>query len=110
MQVPAPSIPVSAPVAPPVALHEAIPEVPQKVLQSIHRHTIIAVRVLVEQDGSVFAALEDRTGASKQLQRFAIEAAKEWTFPPTDTPSRRLMQIRFDFSSDGTTASASPLD
>jgi hypothetical protein len=68
------------------------------------------VRVIVEQDGSVFAALEDRTSASKHLQRLAIEAAKQWTFPPTDTPSRRLMQIQFDFSRDGTTASARALD
>jgi hypothetical protein len=87
-----------------------IPDVPQSALQSIHGPISIGVRVIVEQDGSVFAALEDRTGASKHLQRLAIEAAKEWTFPPVNTPSRRLMQIRFDFGPDGTTASARALD
>jgi serine/threonine-protein kinase len=110
MQVPAPSISEAAPAVPPVALHEAMPDVPQNVLQSIHGHVVIGVRVIVEQDGSVFAALEDRTSASKHLQRLAIEAAKEWMFPPSDTASRRLMQIRFDIARDGTTASASPLD
>jgi hypothetical protein len=108
VQLPAP--PASAPPVPPVALHEAIPDVPQSVLQSIHGHINIGVRVVVEQDGSVFAALEDRTSASKYLQRLAIQAAKEWTFPPADTPIRRLMQIRFDFTREGTTASALSLD
>jgi len=58
----------------------------------------------------VFAALKVRTSASKHLQRLAIGAIKEWTFPPADAPSRRLMQIRFDFSRDGTTASALALN
>jgi len=109
-EVPVPAISVSASAASPVALHEVIPDVPQSVLQSIHDHINIGVRVIVERDGSVFAALEDRTGASKHLQRLAIEAAKEWMFPPADAPSRRLMQIRFDFARDGTTASARALD
>jgi hypothetical protein len=96
--------------APSVALHEVIPDVPQRVLQSIQGHINIGVRVIVEPDGSVFAALEDQTGVSKYLRRLAIEAAKEWTFPPADTPSRRLMQIRFDFGREGATASARSLD
>jgi hypothetical protein len=103
-------VPAAAPAEPPPAVHEVIPDVPQSVLQSIHGHIKIAVRVIVEQDGSVFAALEDRTNANRQLQRLAIEAAKNWTFPPADTPTRRLMQIRFDFSHDGTTAGAVSLD
>jgi hypothetical protein len=109
-EVQAPAPPASAPAIPPTALHEAIPDVPQSVLRSIHGHINIGVRVIVEQDGSVFAALADRTSASKYLQRLAIDAAKEWTFPPVDTPIRRLMQIRFDFGRDGTTASARALD
>jgi hypothetical protein len=93
-----------------VALHEAIPEVPQSVLQSIRGRVSVSVRVMVEPDGSVFAALEDRSNANKRLQRLAIDAAKEWIFPPVDAQGRRLMQIRFDFGSDGTTASAHALD
>jgi hypothetical protein len=110
VQVPAPAVSASAPAVPPTALHQVIPDVPQSVLQSIHGHISIGVRVIVDQDGSVFAALEDRTSASKYLQRLAIEAAKEWTFPPADTTSRRLIQIRFDFGPDGTKASARSLD
>jgi hypothetical protein len=110
VQVPAAPSSASAPAVPPTALHQVIPDVPQSVLQSIHGHISIGVRVIVEQDGSVFAALEDRTSASKHLQRLAIEAAKEWTFPPADTPSQRLIQIRFEFGADGTTANAHALD
>lgn len=107
-----PTAPVAPaePVVPPVALHESIPEVPPSVLQSITGHVNVGIRVIVEPDGSVFAALEDRTGASKRLQRLAIDAAKEWTFPPVETGSRRLMQIQFDFARDGVTASAHAID
>jgi hypothetical protein len=111
----APALPASAslpsgPADPSVAVHEAIPDVPHDILQSIRGRVSIGVRVIVEQDGSVFAALEDRNRANKNLQRLAIEAAKEWTFRSVDTPSRRLIQIRFDFSPEGTTASAVSLD
>jgi len=64
------------------------------------------VRVIVDQNGSVFAADTDRTGPSGYFQRVAIEAAKKWTFPPVDTPPRRMMQVRFDFTRDGTTGRA----
>jgi hypothetical protein len=61
---------------------------------------------MVDPDGSVFAAVTDRTGPSNYFQRVAIEAAKKWRFPPVDTPARRMMQVRFDFTRDGTTGRA----
>jgi TonB family protein len=90
----------------PSALHEVIPDVPQSARRTIRGHVDVWVRIIVEPDGSVFAAVADRPGPSSYFQRLATEAAKEWTFPPADTPSRRLMQIRYDFSRDGTTARA----
>jgi len=92
------------------ALHEVIPEVPHSVHRTIRGHIKVWVRVTVDQKGSVYAATLDRTGSSRYFQRLAIEAAKKWTFPPIDTPSRRLMQVRFDFSRDGTTGHAVTLD
>jgi serine/threonine-protein kinase len=92
------------------ALHEVIPDVPQSARRTIHGHFEVWVRVIVEQDGSVFAAIADRPGPSGYFQRLATEAAKKWTFPPVNTSSRRVMQIRFDFSPEGTTARAVPLD
>jgi serine/threonine protein kinase len=90
----------------PSALHEVIPEVPQSARRTISGHIKVWVRVIVDQDGSVFAATADRIGASRYFQGQAIEAAKKWTFPPTDAQSQRVMQIRFDFSPDGTTGRA----
>ena len=92
------------------ALHEVIPDVPQSARRTIHGHVEVWVRVIVDQDGSVFAAVADRPGPSSYFQRLAIEAAKKWTFPPVDTASRRLMQVRFDFGRDGTTGRAVTLD
>jgi outer membrane biosynthesis protein TonB len=94
----------------PAALHEVFPEVPWRARRTIRGHINIWVRLIVDQDGSVLAASEDRTGPSRYFQRLAIEAAKKWTFPPVDAPSRRLMQVRFDFTRDGTTGRAVALD
>lgn len=88
------------------ALHEVMPDVPRSARLTIRGHIKVWVRVIVDQDGSVFAAVADRAGPSRYFERLAIEAAKKWTFPPVDTPSRRLMQVRFDFSRDRTTGRA----
>ncbi|HTX23537.1 MAG TPA: protein kinase [Steroidobacteraceae bacterium] len=93
----------------PSALHQVIPDVPLSARRTIHGHIKVWVRVIVGQDGSVFAAVADRAGPSRYFQRLAVEAAKQWTFPRTDTTSRRLMQVRFDFSREGTTGRAVPL-
>ncbi len=90
-------------------LHQVIPDVPWSARRTIHGHIKVWVRVIVSQDGSVFAALVDRAGPSRYFRRLAMEAAKNWTFSPADSAPRRLMQIRFDFSRDGTTGHAVPL-
>ena len=90
----------------PSGLHEELPDVPWSARRTIHGHIKVWVRVIVDQNGSVFAADTDRTGPSGYFQRVAIDAAKKWTFPPVDTPSRRVMQVRFDFSRDGTSGRA----
>jgi len=87
----------------PAAIHEVIPDVPPRALRTIRGHIKVWVRVIINQDGSVFAATADRAGSSRYFERLALEAAKKWTFPPADTPDQRLMQIRFDFSREGTT-------
>jgi TonB family protein len=92
--------------APPSAVHEVIPEVPLRAQRTIRGHIKVWVRVIVNPDGSVFAATADRAGSSRYFERLALEAAKKWTFPPVDTPAQRLMQVRFDFSREGTTGRA----
>jgi TonB family protein len=90
----------------PLALLEVIPDVARSARQTIRGHIKVWVRVIVNQDGSVYDAIADRTGPSRYFQQLAIEAAKKWTFSPVRTPSQRLLQVRFDFSRDGTTGRA----
>jgi TonB family protein len=88
------------------ALHEVIPEVSQSARRTIRGHIKVWVRIIVDPDGSVFGATADRIGTSRYFQRLAIEAARKWTFPPIDTQSRRVIEIRFDFGRDETTGRA----
>ena len=88
------------------ALHEEIPDVPLSARRTIRGHIKVWVRVIVDQNGSVSAATADRAGPSSYFERLAIEAAGNWRFPPADISSRRVMQVRFDFSRDGTTGHA----
>jgi TonB family protein len=90
----------------PSAVHEVIPDVPFGARRTIRGHIKVWVRVILNQDGSVFAAVPDRAGPSRYFERQALDAAKKWTFPPADTPAQRIVQIRFDFSREGTTARA----
>lgn len=115
-ELPAPvsTMPTSNPggsdkLTPPLALHEVIPDVPHSAGRTIRGHIEVSVRATVDPDGSVSAVVANRTGPSRYFRRLAIEAAKQWTFPPLDTASRRLIQIQFDFSRDGTTGRAVPL-
>jgi outer membrane biosynthesis protein TonB len=94
----------------PLTLQQVIPDVARSARRTIRGHIKVWVRVIVNQDGSVYAAVADRTGPSGYFQRLAIEAAKKWRFSPVDAPSRRLMQVRFDFSRDGTTGRALTLN
>lgn len=91
------------------SVHEVIPDVPAGARRSVRGHIKVWVRLIVNRDGSVFAATPDRTGSSRYFERLALEASKKWTFPPVDAPSQRLVQIRFDFSREGVTARAVPL-
>jgi hypothetical protein len=59
---------------------------------------------MVNQDGTVFAALVDNHGPSRYFERLAIEAAKKWRFTAVDSPDRRLELVRFDFTREGATA------
>ena len=105
---PAPVVPEGRPPLPvsPSEVHEEIPDVPRRARQTIHGHIRVSVRVIVEKEGTVFAALVDEPGPSRYFGRLAIEAAKKWTFPPVDTQASRLMLLRFDFTRKGTTARA----
>jgi TonB family protein len=92
--------------AAPSPLHEVIPSVPRSARDTIQGHVMVWVRVSVDRQGRVIVVHADRPGPSRYFERLAVEAARKWTFAPVDTPSSRLMQVRFDFSRTGTTARA----
>jgi TonB family protein len=86
-----------------------IPEIPRGARLTIRGVVRVSVRVIVEQDGTVFAALAEDPGPSRYFERLAVDAAKQWTFPPADTEAQRIVLVRFAFSRDGATARAVPL-
>ena len=90
--------------APSPAVHEEIPNVPRSARMTIHGHVRVSVRVMVNKDGTVFAALVDNHGPSRYFERLAIEAAKKWRFTAVDSPDRRLELVRFDFTREGAAA------
>jgi hypothetical protein len=87
-------------------IHEELPEVPSRVLHTIRGHVRVSVRLIVDKEGTVFAALVDEPGPSLYFERLAIEAAKKWTFPPLDTTASRLELVRFEFTRQGATGRA----
>jgi TonB family protein len=87
-------------------IHEEIPEVPLRARRSIRGHVKVTVRLIVDKDGSVFAALVDEPGPSKYFERVAMDAAKKWTFPAVATEDSRLELVQFDFTSEGATGHA----
>jgi TonB family protein len=114
----APPTPTSAPgvsstageaAGPTAPVHEVIPDVPRRARQTIQGHIKVSVRVIVDKDGTVFAALTEVRGPSRYFERLALDAAKKWTFTAGDSDTQRLMLIRFDFSRQGATARATAI-
>jgi TonB family protein len=97
----APAAGQGQPAALPAAVHEEIPNVPLRARQTIHGHIRVSVRVIVDHDGNVVAALVDQAGPSRYFRRLAMAAAKNWTFPAADTQGRRVMLLRFEFTREG---------
>ena len=92
------------------ALSEVIPDVPERARKSIRGRVRVSVRLIVDPEGKVFAALVERPGPSRYFDKLALEAAEQWTFPPATAQGQRLMMVRFDFTRGGATARATPLD
>ena len=108
-QPPAP-IPAPAEVAPVVSDQplQVIPDVPRTALDTISGTIRVSIRVIVAQDGTVLAATADEPGPSRYFARLATEAAKQWTFAPSDSEDRRVKLVRFYFKRTGVTARVAP--
>jgi hypothetical protein len=106
---PGPQIPEpAAVVAEPSVIHEALPDVPPKALQTIHGNILLAVRVTVDRSGTVVHAAAEQTRSSKYFSRLATEAATQWRFAPTDEQESRKWLLRFEFTRNGVTAHRTP--
>jgi TonB family protein len=97
-----------APDAVPV-VHAEMPDVPARARQTIHGRIRVSVRAIVNSDGRVDATLAEQPGPSRYFERFAIEAARKWTFAPAPTLARRVALLRFEFTRAGATGHAASL-
>ena len=98
------------PDAPLASVDEVIPDVPQSALDTIRGTVRVSVRVTIDKQGAVVDAAADDGGPSRYFERLALEASRKWTFTPANSAERRTMLVRFNFTRDGATAHASPLE
>ncbi len=110
--------PAPTPVAPPraapavspeTATNEVMPNVSRSALDTVRGTLRVTVRVGVDSSGSVVSATAVDPGPSRYFERRSLEAARQWTFAPTDAPAQRSMRLRFAFTRGGVEASAEPL-
>jgi TonB family protein len=100
---PLPSPPEAAPVITDQPV-QVIPTASRGALNTISGTIRVSISVIVAKDGTVTAANVDEPGPSRYFARLAAEAAKQWTFAPSDTEDRRIKVIRFYFKRSGVTA------
>ena len=91
-------------------MNEVLPDVPRSARDTIRGTIRVSVRVIVGKDGAVLTATADDPGPSRYFERLAIDAAKQWTFTPSDSAEQRPMRVQFNFRRDGTTAGAKPYE
>lgn len=92
----------------PAGIKEVLPEVSQGSLNTIRGTVRVSFRVKVDRQGNVVGATAEDRGPSRYFERVALQAAKQWTFPPAEPPEQRVMHVQFNFRRDGVTASSSP--
>lgn len=91
---------------PPSSVNEVIPDAPHSALQTIRGTVRVAVRVIINPDGTVRTATSEDAGPSRYFERLSLEAAQRWTFTPSASNEDRSMLLRFHFTRTGATAKA----
>ena len=87
---------------------KCFPTFSQSALNTVRGTIRVSVRVTVGKDGTVLAATAAEPGPSRYFERHAVAASKKWTFTPANSEKQRIMLVNFNFTRNGTTASASP--
>jgi len=101
-----PELPAEFEVTPQAVLYEAKPDVPQDISDKIRDPIDVTLRVLVDASGDVMGALMENPGRNKSLAKLADNAAREWKFAETEQEDPRVWLLRFEFTREGVTASA----
>jgi serine/threonine-protein kinase len=95
----------TAPAAPRTVIHQEIPDASRGARDTIHGDLKILVRVTVDRSGTVIGETLQTQGSSKYFARISNEAAKQWTFSPSDRDNEQWI-LRFDFTRGGVTGHA----
>jgi TonB family protein len=90
----------------PSVLHEEIPDVPRSARYSIRGRIKVAVRVTVDNSGSVINTALESAGSSQYFDRLAIASARKWKFVRTENQDSRKWLLRFEFTRGGASAHA----
>jgi serine/threonine protein kinase len=93
-----------APSPPSLVVHQEIPDISQTARQSIQGTIKVSVRVTVDASGNVVAESLENRGPSNYFARVTNDAAKRWTFVPSENQDSRRMLLEFAFTRAGTTA------
>jgi outer membrane biosynthesis protein TonB len=86
-------------------MHQEIPEASRGARDTIHGDLKVLVRVTVDRSGAVVGETLQSPGSSKYFTRLGLEAAKKWTFSPSDRDNDPWL-LRFDFTRGGVTGTA----
>jgi TonB family protein len=89
-------------------VHQALPDIPSKILDTIHGHIEVGIRVEVDAQGNVSQASIDSPGTSSYFTNQALHAAQNWNFVPAQVDgspaaSTWLLQFQFDSSQTAVT-------
>lgn len=90
-------------------LHQAVPEIPERVRNTINGAVKVRVRVSVTAEGKVARAELSARGPSAYFARQALEAARQWSFaPPVHNGKAQASDwmLHFEFRRSGTRVAA----
>jgi TonB family protein len=78
-----------------------VPNIPEKARNTIEGKPAVVVRVSVDPKGNVTKAALERS-FSPYFSKFALQAARQWTFIPDEGASPREWILRFEFTQTNT--------
>jgi TonB family protein len=93
-----------------LVMHQALPDIPAKIIGAVQGHFKVGIRVEVDPEGNVSQASIDSPGPSSYFANQALRAAQDWKFTPARVngravPSTWLLQFQFGQSQSAVTQS-----